>query len=361
LSRRQLVWLVAIVSQIAVIGGFSAWSYYLTTDVTGALPTSVSAVITVWVSDPGWQVAPELIIGQNTWTVTLSTPQGSSFGASHPDAEAVLVLWDDAELSNPQPACLFADVGLNCTRSMSSVAPGSYRQIQVPKDEADPYVEQFFSGTVPGFPGPTVPAQIFRVTAHDYYSVRSHSLSVFPVIGQASPSIKAATSTGWSAYVPMAADAGIFPGGCSADSVNLPPAIAAAIGPAPQSWYGTPCPSPKVELFTGPGERFSDSTVPPTSTDEDTIPTWTDQPQSPGKIATYFVGGFWLDVADPAIAASAQRGLFLAGVLAGIAGGLLATWLAAGATLIVKRSTAPRSQPSGAAGGGPLPEPPPRP
>jgi hypothetical protein len=343
LSRRGLVWLAAIASQVVLIGAVFTWSYYLAKDAIGSLPANATAVITVWVSDPSWHVAPELDVGQHSWMVALSTQQGKSFAVSHPDAEAVVVLWGDAELSDPHPACYLAVIGFNCTRPMSSVALGSYQQVQVPKEQATFYVENFLTGNVPGFPGPTVPAQVFRVTAHNYYAAGADSQSVFPVVGQPSPDMETTTSTGWSAFVPSVSGAG-FPTGCSAVPATLPPAIAAAVvGSTPQGWYGTSCPSPSIELFTQAGERFSDSTVPPSSMDNG-IPTWTDQPQASNKSVIPEVGGFWLDVADPAIAATAQRDLFFAGVLAGIAGGLLAGWLAAAATFMVKRSLKPNTR-----------------
>jgi hypothetical protein len=86
--------------------------------------------------------------------------------------------------------------------------------------------------------------------------------------------------------------------------------------------------------------------VAPTSVDNG-IATWTQQRGTSGNITPLLVGGFWLDVADPAIAAAAQRDLFFAGVLAGIAGGLLAGWLAAGVTFLVKRATAPGTRDAG--------------
>src|ERR1035441_10029662 len=60
-SRRRLsfsrrpVWLAAIVSQIAFIGGIFAWSYYLATDVTGALPAAGSGSPQ---ASPSWLSAP---------------------------------------------------------------------------------------------------------------------------------------------------------------------------------------------------------------------------------------------------------------------------------------------------------------
>jgi hypothetical protein len=355
LSRRGLVWLAAIASQVMLIGGVFTWSYYLAKDAIGSSPTNATAVITVWTSDPSWHVAPELDIGQHSWVVSLSTPQGDSFGVSHPDAEAVVVLWGDAELTDPHPTCLLAIIGVNCARPMSSASPGSYQQVQVPKEQASFYVENFVTGNVPGFPGPTVAAQVFSVTAHDYYAIGASSRSVFPVAGQPSPGMETTTSTGWSALVPSASDAGVSTG-CSAVPAPLPPAIADAIaGSASQGWYGTGCPTPSIELIPGASGRFSDSTVPPSSMDNG-IPTWTDQAAAPNKSVLPDVGGFWLDVADPAIAAAASRDLFFAGVLAGIAGGLLAGWLVAGATFIVKRSITPTARLSSATGEAPSPK-----
>jgi hypothetical protein len=339
------VWLAAIASQVVLIGGVFTWSYYLAKDAIGSSPTNATAVITVWTSDPSWHVAPELDIGQHSWLVTLSTPQGDSFGVSHPDAEAVVVLWGDAELSDPQPTCSLAIVGANCARPMSSASPGSYQQVQVPKEQASFYVENLLTG----LPGPTVPAQVFSVTAHDYYATGAGDRSVFPVVGQPSPGMETTTSTGWSAFVPSASDAG-FPTGCSPALTPLPPAIADALaGSASQGWYGTGCPTPSIELLTGGSELFSDSTVPPSSMDGG-IPTWTDQAGAPNTSVMPDVGGFSIDVADPAIAAAASRDLFFAGVLAGIAGGLLAGWLTAGATFIVKRSITPTTRLSKATG-----------
>jgi hypothetical protein len=355
LSRRGLVWLAAIASQVVLIGGVFTWSYYLAEDAIGSSPTNATAVITVWVSDPSWHVAPELDIGQHSWVVTLSTQQGNSFGVSHPDAEAVVVLWGDAELSDPHPACWTAIVGENCARPMSSASPGSYQQVQVPQEQASFYVENFLTGNVPGFSGPTVPAEVFRVTAHDYYATGAVDRSVFPVVGQPSSGMETTTSTGWSAFMPSASDAG-SPIGCSAAPAPLPPAIAdATAGSTSQVWYGTGCPTPSIELITGASERFSDSTVPPSSIDYG-IPIWTDQPETPNKSVIPDIGGFSLDVADPAIAAAASRDVFFAGVLAGIAGGLLAGWLAAGATFIVKRSIIPTARLSRATGEAPSPK-----
>ena len=128
---------------------------------TGALPTSVSVAITFWVSDPAWHVAPELDVGQHSWLVTLSTQQGSSFGVSHPDAQAAVVLWGNAELSDPHPACLLLDVGLNCSRPMSE---GSARLVPFHPGAKTTGISLYrtrFFGDIPGYPGPTVPAQVF--------------------------------------------------------------------------------------------------------------------------------------------------------------------------------------------------------
>jgi hypothetical protein len=245
--------------------------------VTGALPTSVSAAITFWVSDPAWHVAPELDVGQHSWLVTLSTQQGSSFGVSHPDAQAVVVLRGNGELSDPHPACLLLDVGLNCSRPMSAAPPGSYHFIQVPRQQAYPYIGRVFLAISPGTRGLQFRRRFFRVTAWDFYAT-GPDRSVFPVSGQASPIMEGATST---------------------------------------------CQAPTIELFTGAGQRFSDSTVAPTSMDNG-IATWTQQRGTSGNITPLF-----------------------AGVLAGIAGGLLAGWLAAGVTFLVKRATAPGTRAAG--------------
>jgi hypothetical protein len=330
-----LVWTAAIASQVVIIGGAFAWTNFLAQDGAGSSPADTTALITVWVSDPNWHVAPELYVGQHSWLLMLSQ-QGNGLGVSNPDAEAVVVLWGDAELSDPHPTCYLAAVGLNCGRPMSSAAPGSYQQVQVPKDQADSYVQRFLSGNVPGFPGQTVPAQVFSVTEHNYSARGSYSGSVFPITGQPSSSLETTTSTGWSAYLPTAGDAGVSAGCSQAAPATLPAAIAAAVpGSAQQGWYETSCPG-SIQLLTGADEHFSDSTVPPSSTDNG-IPTWT----APDN-GIESNGGFWVDVADPGIAATAQRDLFFAGVLAGIAGGLLAGWLAAGVTFIVKRYTGER-------------------
>jgi hypothetical protein len=328
-----LVWTGAIASQVAIIGWGFAWSYFLAQDSIGSSPANGAALITVWVSDPSWHVAPRLEVRQQAWILTLST-EGKTFGATDPNAEAVVALWGDAELTGAQPTCYFAIDGMTCNRPISSIAPGSYQLVQVPKDQADFYVGGL-GLTVPGFPGPTVPAQVFSVTARDLSDTSLNSPSAFPVIGQPSPSLETTTSTGWSAFLPSVAD-----NDCSAPA-GLPPALPAAIaaavpGSGEQNWYETSCPA-SIQLLTGTGERFSDSAVPPSSM-ANGVPTWTASDNSAPD-----VGGFLIDVADPAIAATAQKNLFGAGVLAGIAGGLLAGWLAAGVTFIVKRYTGERS------------------
>jgi hypothetical protein len=328
-------WLAAAVAcQVGLIGGVFAWSYFLAKEAIGSAPVNTTALITVWVSDPSWHVAPELEVGEHSWIVRLTTQQTSSFGLP-PDAEAVVALWGDAELSDPQPHCL---LGLDCDSPMSSVAPGSYQQVQVPEDQASFYVENLETGNVPGFPGPTIPVQIFSVTARNFYYKGANDPSVFPVAGEPSAGMVTTTSTGWSAFVPSAGSADIS-GTCSPAPAIVPQAIASVIGSAAQGWFDMSCPSPSIELLTQAGQTFSDSTVPPT-TMEGGIPTWTTSASGLPD-----VGGFWLDVADLAIAATSQRDLFFAGVLAGIAGGLLAGWFAAAVTFVVKRSMAPGAPP----------------
>jgi hypothetical protein len=352
-ARSRAVWVAAIVSQIAIIGGVFAWGSVLAGEATATLPASVTAKIDTWVSDPAWQVAPTLSVNEHSWLLGLSSPQGSSFAAAHPDAEAVVVLWGDAELTSPQPDCILGQVLFNCTRPMSSAAPGSYQQVQVPVAQADHYLKPLEASAIPGFPGPTVPAQVFRVSAGDYYTVGEHRRSVFPVLGQVSPDLLVTTSAGWSAYVPSLEPGDVTGPGCTAGRANLPAAIAAAVGASPQGWYAAPCPAPSVQLLAGPDERFSDSTTLPTSA-SGSVTTWTSPPAKPGKYAALFVGGFWADVADPAIAVAAQRDLLFAGVLDGVAGGILAAWLIAGVTVLVKRLTGPGAG-RGEAAGSPSP------
>ena len=235
---------------------------------TGALPTSVSVAITFWVSDPAWHVAPELYVGQHSWLVTLSTQQGSSFGVSHPDAQAAVVLWGNAELSDPHPACLLLDVGLNCSRPMSAAPPGSYHSIQVPRQQAYPYIGRVFLATqrdIPGHPGgPQFRRRFFRVTARDFYATGP--------VGVSGKRAGIAHHGGHNlgGLVGLCArggDPAPTSGSCSADQAKLPAAIAAAAGSAPEKWYEATCQAPTIELFTGAGQRFSDSTVAPTSVD----------------------------------------------------------------------------------------------
>jgi hypothetical protein len=324
-------WLAAaVVSQVVIIGVLFACSYFFAREAIGSTPANTTALITVWVSDPSWHVAPEVEIGQDSWSVGLWPVPTSDFALSHPDAEAVVILWGDAELSNPRPDCLLGYVN-DCARPLSSAVPGSYQRVQVPQEQASYYVENFQTANVPGFQGPTIPAQIFTIKVGNYHHGRD--TSVFPVVGQPSPGMETTTSAGWSAFVPSAGTADIS-GTCSPAPAIVPQAIASVIGSGAQGWFDTSCPSPSVQLFTQAGQTFSSSTVAPTDT-VNGIPTWTASSGLPD------VGGFWLDVADPAIAATSQRDLFFAGVVAGIAGGLLAGWLAAGLTFIVKRSMAP--------------------
>ena len=114
-------------------------------------------------------------------------------------------------------------------------------------------------------------------------------------------------------------------------------------------WYTTTCPTPTpvVTLLHAADESLDTSTSPPTSTNVPSVlepiggdPTWT---RTPTEVSEYGIGpgvliGFWINLNSQAIAAAAQRDLVLAGVLYGIAGGLFASWLVAGATVAIKRT-----------------------
>jgi hypothetical protein len=330
LSRHQVIWL-AVASQIAFIGGLFAWGYYLASDATGSPSADVTAAITTWVSAPGWQVAPILTTNGNSSQISLHNSEPGNALSPPLDVQVVVVLWGDAQFTDLHPDCVSLITIQDCNRPLSSA---QYQQLQVPRAQALNYLGR------EDILGPTVPAQIFRVPLRgDDFG------SVFPLVGRVSPSIYTMTSTGWTVFVPTIGPPGASSGSCSSDPAPLPAAIATAIGSNQQGWYGTGCPTPEVFLQLGADERFSDSTQPPTINGD--FPAWTDQPQPPIKFVVPVVGGFWIDVADPDIAAATQRDLLFAGVLYGIAGGVLATWLTAAATVTVKRWSPPRAKPAG--------------
>jgi hypothetical protein len=307
--------LVAIVSQVVVIVGLVAWGYWLGSNATGSLPAAPTAVISLSVSDPRWHVAPTLDVAQHTWTVGLSS-QGGSFGAADPSAQAVLVLWGAARLTDPHPI----------HRPLSAAEPGSYRQIQVKSSDATAYTHLFFAGS-------EVPVQVFVVMARNIYTSRS----VLPIIGTVSPGLYAETPTGWTAYVPPIGYPSVE-GFCKATPHALPAAITGALQTGQRSWYDTTCPTqaPSVQLTLGGNENLNSSSLPPASQGfNGNYPLWTNQANS---IVRGFLPGFWIDVSDPAIAAAAQRDLLFAGVLYGIAGGLMASWLVAGITFVVTKA-----------------------
>jgi hypothetical protein len=332
LSRRTAVWLIAIASQILIIGGVFAWGNYLALTATGSLSARPDAVISVWVSDPNWHVAPDLNISQDALTLDLSIPRGRQILVTDPGAEVVIVFWADAQLIDPGLGCLLivTPVTGHCPWPISWAKPGAYRRVLVPKEQAKAY--DF--NALPPTSGANESAQVFRETASDYYASGSGrgNMSLFPLGGNLSASLYTTTATGWEAYVPSAGAAGDPVGGCSPRPSKLPAAIAAAIGAEHQRWYATPCPAPKVQLFPSISQHFDNSSERPTNANND-APIWTNQ----YKDITSSVGDFFIEVADPAITAAAQRDLLLAGVMDGIAGGLLAAWLVAFVTLIVKR------------------------
>jgi len=340
LSRHQVIWLV-VASQIALIGGLFVWGFCLASGATASPPAAAPAAITTWVSARGWKVAPSLTIDGNLSELALINSEPGNALAPPLDVQVVVVLWGNAQLTDLHLDCASLVAELDCHRPLSTA---HYQQLQVPKVQALNYVGS-------NFPGPTVPAQVFRVPLRT-----DDFASVFPLVGQMSSSLYARTSTGWTVYVPTIAPPAFGkPGSCSSAPAPLPAAIAAAIGSNQQGWYGAPCPAPRVELQTGADEHFSDSTQQPTI-EGNVVQLWTNEPQTSKKILDPIVGNFWIDVADPDIAAGAQRDLLFAGVLYGIAGGVLATWLTTAATVAVKRWSSPRATPAGtgtdAVGGG---------
>lgn len=332
MSRRalSLVLVGAFVSQVLVIGGLAVWATRLGATATGSLPASLDApaAITVWVSDPRWHVAPELDVAQHTWTVSLSSPQDSSFDATDPTAEAVIVLWGAARLVDPHPE--FGFLG----------TPFSYSEVQVPVAQ-----ESEYAGSE-GLPSEvTVPAQVFAFTTREDGVIT----------GMAPPGLYAQTSTGWAAYVPDMGTAALTSAStCQVKMRPLPAAIAGVLSDGKRPWYGTTCPPPaaRVQLLLGEDESLSSSTFPPTSAvSSNGDPVWTTSRDS--FIGSYLTG-FWVDVFDPAVAAAAQRDLLISGILFGISGGLVATWIFAGVTYAVSRAISggksePRSGPASTA------------
>jgi hypothetical protein len=328
LSRRFIIWLAVIVSQIVVIGGLLAWGAALGASATQAPPRTPSAAITVWVTDPRWQIAPELHVSQGIWTIDLSSPLEKGikrYQTIHPHIEAIVALWGAAQLTDPQR---FGE---------APFSPGSYRQVQVPFEEFVEKVDSYYNLPVvarsPKVPS-LIPAQVFLVHQQGFYQGFEEPL---PLVGKVSASMYARTSTGWSAYVPPMGV--LAPGHCAQTRGGLPPTVAKAFAVKQRPWYTATCPmpSPIVELRLDEGEHFADSSRAPTLMAR--YPRWTDQRESthlPG-----YIGGFWIDVGDSAIAAAAQRNLLFSGVIFGIAGALLATWLVAGVTSVVKRIAVP--------------------
>lgn len=324
-ASRPVILAAAVVIQVLLIGGLVVWGTGLGASATGSLPAAPDAGISVWVSDARWHVAPSLDVGRGEWTVGLSSPQNSSFGSADPTATAVVVLWDAARLDNPRISGLVL-------KPLSSAMPGSYALVQVPESQAHGWPG-------PGH-GPAVPAQVFVVTAGEYYAPGYRSRSILPVTGRVSGDLYAQTSSGWAAYVPSIGVAGIsLAGDCRTGVSSLPAAIASMVPDRPSAWYGVTCPtpSPDVTLLLGENENLTSSTFPPATQTISGDPVWTTQSSGAHPVVAGYLSGFWVDIGDPAIAAAAQRDLLFSGVLYGIAGGLIASWLVAGVIAAVSK------------------------
>jgi hypothetical protein len=324
LASPRVVVLGVVASQVLLIGGLLAWGIWLGVSATGSLPPVQAARITVWVSDPRWHVAPTLTVSQQTWTVGLtSSKDDSGVGTVDPGAEAIVVLWGAARLGDPHP-----EFG-----PLSSAAPGSFEQVQVPRSQAQTYMGGLF-------PGQAVPVQVFAVTAREYFKTGFQTGSIIPVRGATPSGLYAKTSTGWAAFVPTIEMAGIaFGDSCRTTTNYVPAAILDVLSGGKRLWYGMTCPAPasRVQLMLGENQSLASSTLPQSSQ----VPTNGDPVWSSSAGASALLGyltGFWIDVSDPAIAAAAQRELLYSGVLFGVAGGLVAAWLIAGVTFVVSRA-----------------------
>jgi hypothetical protein len=229
----------AVISQVAVIGGTVWWAYQLGQAATGSLPPFPEAAIYVYVSDPRWEIAPNmLIMGRDEWDLSLY-----AIVPPDPGAKAIVVLTGAARLT-PSASHMYGMAFLPEVQ-LPSDPPPTAPMTFLPKTSGRPY-----AGGGPS----TVPAQVFEVTGLDVYN--------FSLFGAPQPSLVKQTSTGWSAYVP-ALGSSAYPSGagspCQSAAGALPDAIAKAVGyrePAlaawdtQHSWYRGTCPAwePGVHL-----------------------------------------------------------------------------------------------------------------
>jgi hypothetical protein len=335
--RTVVVWTVAIISQLTLIGGLIVVAVVLGSRATSAGSTlgQTRGSIEYFVSDSAWRITPLITISRDRWTLDLISTARAGFYRAHPDAEVLIVLSGSAVLQNPRRLRLRGQSPL----ALSAVRPGSYGQAR-------------------GVAG--LHLQYFRVRASDFWAEQLNSYSyesVLPVIGTASPGSFTTTGTGYNVAVPQTwfpDAAAVRFTGCKllptiqiprqltqvAQRLGLGEAVAHPLGTASRQarhWYGTVCPptSPDVSLALTPQEHIVSSTRPPSaSVFGSLVASW---PGSNGADVPFTV-----EISDDSVVQSSQRDLLISGVLYGLAGGLVATWLTMGTAAIVKRLVSDR-------------------
>jgi hypothetical protein len=319
-----VVFVIAVVSQVVVIGGSVWWAYQLGQAATGSLPAFPEAAIYIYVSDPRWEIAPNLrLMGRDEWDLSFLGPVPPD-----PGAKAILVLTGAARLRWPSPMYSRAYLPeVQLPSDPPPTAPMSFLHMTSRRPDAG------------GGPS-TVPAQIFEITGRDLYG--------FSLEGAPQPSLVKQTSTGWSAYVPALGSTayGSSPNDCRSAAVALPDAIVKAVShrdaalaawDRQHSWYRGSCPAwePGIHLELRANEHLDHSSIQAYTTPSDI--TWSDNQEGtghdPGRLPE-----FSFDIGVPDIAARAQRDLLFAGVLYGLAGGLTSAWIVAAVTFLVTKA-----------------------
>jgi hypothetical protein len=331
-----------VASQVVLIGGLGVWGWHNGNVATGSLQPVQNAGIGIWVSDNRWHVAPRLVIDikRHRWTVELTSTEEDPAKVPQ-DAEAEVVLWGAAVLPDPHPGA----------RDAPTLPPWPKEHIDV---DVPPSEVEFFNPDgrpLPASGADDVSAQVFQVTADEFFAAADSHVKGGPAIFDVATSdppdgLFTQTTTGWVVDVP---DVG--PGGsetmCPTSVTDpLPAAIQPRVHQHP-SWYGATCPAPPtgVVLTFGDNEHLDTSGLPaqaePSGSDSQNRSTnsqeWTTQVASTAPPPSGHLGGFWINVADPAIAADAQRDILIAGILYGIAGGVLASWIVVGVGWLGKR------------------------
>ncbi len=335
-SNRKILLGLLIGSQVALIGGPFVVGYHLGKVATNSLDPVKNSGVAVWVSDQNWHVAPRLAIDipNGRWAVELTSSELKRDDVGK-NAEVLVVLWGKASLSDPHPG----------DRNAETLPPEVQKPLEFWVDPREVKFHNPSGDPLPATGSDKIKAQVFQVTADDFFArVASEKHTdggpaIFDVATTSDPppTLYTPTITGYVIDVPDLGPAGTETKCTTPESYALPQEIHGLVAPH-DHWYDVTCSAPPTSVvLTLKGNEHVDTSGLPAQRDasassdsqntSSNTQEWTTQAASTAATPSGHLGGFWVNVADPAIAAKAQRNILYAGIFYGIGGGLLAGWI----------------------------------